>query len=365
MRRRAHLSFTPEGLVAQAFDPGTGHLSGEVIRLSETPGGVFSTPGGVLAYVPFSISRGILVFGKVGGSFGAPELTWFDRAGKELARIGSHRAYRDPSISPDGKRVVGQINEEAGFGDLWLIDLDRNIESRFTFQPAARPSILWSPDGSRIVFASNQDGGLYQLFAKSSDGAGSEERLLKTGRQDFPTDWSADGRFIVYEEVDPQTSRRDLWMLPMTGDRRPFRYTQTPFDEFQGQFSPDGKWMAYGSDESGRWEIYVQPVPATGGKWQISNAGGTQPRWRRDGRELFYLSMDRKITSVAAKLGPQPEFGAPKALFPIRVVQNSFGTDEFVPTPDGQRFLAANAGSAGEAQQALTVVLNWTAGLKR
>ena len=107
-----YLLFTPEGLVAQAFDPGTGHLSGDVIRLSETPGGVFSTPGGVLAYVPFSISRGILVFGKVGGSFGAPELTWFDRAGKELARIGSHRAYRDPSISPDGKRVAGQINED-------------------------------------------------------------------------------------------------------------------------------------------------------------------------------------------------------------------------------------------------------------
>jgi eukaryotic-like serine/threonine-protein kinase len=353
-----YLLFTREGLVAQALDLGTGHLTGEVIRLSGAPGGVF-------AYTPFSISRGILVFGRVGGLFPEPELTWFDRAGKELGRIGSHRAYRDPSISPDGKRVAGQIYSEFGFGDLWLIDLDRNIESRFTFQPASRPSLLWSPDGSRIVFASNQEGGFSQLFAKRSDGTGSEERLLKTGRQDFPTDWSADGRFIVYEEVDPQAGKRDLWLLPTTGDRKPFPYMQTPFDEFQGQFSPDGKWMAYGSDESGRWEIYVQPIPASGGKWQISNAGGTQPRWRRDGRELFYLSMDKKITSVDVKLGPRPEFGAPTALFPIRVVQNAFGTDEFVPTPDGQRFLATNAGSAREAQQTLTVVLNWTAGLER
>ncbi len=360
-----YLLFIQEGLVAQTLDLETGRLSGEAIRLS---GSLGRNIGSLYApqYAPFSISHGgILVFGGPGVAWTNLELTWFDRTGKELGRIGSHRAYRDASVSPDGKRVAGQIMEETGFGDLWLLDLDRNIESRFTFQPAFRMNPLWSPDGSRIVFASNQEGGLMQLFAKRSDGTGPEERLLKTGRQDVPTDWSADGRFLVYEERDPQTSKRDLWLLPMAGDRKPFRYMQTPFDEFQGQFSPDGKWMAYGSDESGRWEIYVQPIPASRGKWQISNAGGTQPRWRQDGRELFYLSMDEKITSVDVKLGPGPEFGTPKALFPVRVVQNAFGSDEFVPTPDGQRFLATNAVSAGQGQRALTVVVNWTAELKK
>ena len=156
---------------------------------------------------------------------------------------------------------------------------------------------------------------------------------------------------------------RDLWLLPMSGDRTPIPYMQTPSDEFQGQFSPDGKWMAYGSDESGHWEIYVQPVPASGGKWLISNAGGTQPRWRQDGKELFYLATDGNIISVEAKLGPGPEFGVPKALFPARIQQNAIGTDEFLPTPDGQRFLATNAVSAAQGQQSLTVVLNWTAEL--
>jgi Tol biopolymer transport system component len=215
------------------------------------------------------------------------------------------------------------------------------------------------------VYASNRDGGPPQLFAKRSDGTAQEERLLKTAHQSVPTDWTADGRFIVYEDYDLQTGKRDLWMLPTTGDRKPFPYLETPFDEFQGQTSPDGKWMAYSSDESGRWEIYVQPIPATEGKWQISNAGGTQPRWRGDGREIFYLSLDKKITSLDVKLGPRPEFGSPKALFPVRVLQNAQGSDEFVPTPDGKRFLAMAATSSGLGPQAFKVVLNWPAGVKK
>jgi Tol biopolymer transport system component len=366
---KGYLLFVGEALIAQALDPGTGRLSGEEIRLSGPLGTSLSSLATETWYRPFSISRdGILVFGGASAELVSRELTWFDRTGKVLGRIGSHRAYRDPSISPDGKRVAGQINEEMGLGDLWLLDLDRNIESRFTFQAASRVNPLWSPDGSRIVFASNQEGGVWQIFEKRSDGTGPEERILKTDRQDVPTDWSADGRFLVYEERDPRTSKRDLWLLPMTGDRNPMRYMETPFDEFQGQFSPDGKWMAYGSEESGRWEIYVQPIPASGGKWQVSNAGGTQPRWRRDGREIFYLSMDKKIVSVEARLGPRPEFGAPEALFPVWLLQNAVGTDEFVPASDGQRFLALNAVSgvsAAQGQQVLTVVVNWTATLPK
>jgi eukaryotic-like serine/threonine-protein kinase len=169
---------------------------------------------------------------------------------------------------------------------------------------------------------------------------------------------------VAFEKRSERTGKRDLWLLSMTGDRKPVPYLETPFDKFQGQFSPDGRWMAYGSDESGRWEIYLQPIPATGGKWLVSNGGGTQPRWRRDGKELFYLSSDLKIMSVDVALGKTPELSAPKALFPVRIVQNAIGTDEFVVTPDGQRFLAT-AATSSSAGQPLTVVLNWQEDLKK
>jgi eukaryotic-like serine/threonine-protein kinase len=355
--REGYLLFVRDGLMAQAFDPRSGRLSGAEMRVLDAAS-IWNAAG--------SISQtGVLVFGRIGVALGGRvELTWFDRTGRELGKA-SRRAYRDPSISPDGKRVAGQIFDETGLGDLWILELDRNVESRFTFQPAWRVNPIWSPDGSRIAYASNRDRGPAQLFVKRSDGTGQEERLLKTAHQSVPTDWTADGRFIVYEDHDPQTGKRDLWMLPTSGDRQPFAYLQTPFDEFQGQVSPDGKWMAYGSDESGRWEIYVQPIPATAGKWQISNAGGTQPRWRGDGREIFYLALDKKITSVDVRLGPRPEFGAPRALFPVRVVQNAANSDEFLATPDGRRFLAAASTSAGLGPQAFKVLLNWPAGLRK
>jgi dipeptidyl aminopeptidase/acylaminoacyl peptidase len=351
-----HLLFLRDGLMAQAFDARTGRLSGAAVRLLDA---------GSVANAPGTISQnGTLAFGRIGLGSGGMELTWFDRAGKEIGKA-SRRAYRDPSISPDGKRVAGQIFDESGLGDLWVLELERNVDSRFTFQPARRVNPIWSPDGTRIAYASNRDGGAAKLFAKRADGTGAEERLLTTDHQTVPTDWTADGRFIVYEDYDPRTGKRDLWMLPTSGDRKPVAYLQTPFDEFQGQVSPDGKWMAYGSDESGRWEIYVQPIPANAGKSQISNAGGTQPRWRRDGRELFYLSLDKKITSVDVKLGPRPEFGTPRALFPVRVLQNATNSDEFLTTPDGRRFLAAAQTSAGSGSQAFKVVLDWPAALRK
>jgi Tol biopolymer transport system component len=359
-----HLLFVRDALVAQALDLDGGRLLGEPVRLSGPLARKLGSMYVTADYLPFSLSgSGILVFGGPGVALGSLKLTWFDRQGNELGRLGSRGAYRDPAFSPDWKRVAGQVSDEMGVGDLWLLDLERNIETRFTFQPAARINPIWSPDGNRIVFASDQPG-IRQLFVKRSDGNGPDEQLLKTGRLDVPTDWSPDGQFVVYEERDP-AGKRDLWLLPMSGDRKPVPYLKTPFDEFQGQISPDGKWMAFGSDESGRWEIYVQSLPAIGGKFQVSNSGGTQPRWRRDGRELFYLSMEQKITAVDVKLGPQSEFGPPKALFTVRVLQNAIGSDEYVPSRDGQRFLVTNAVTTGQLQQPVTVVLNWTAELTR
>jgi hypothetical protein len=358
---RGYLFYVRENVVAQGFDPRNNRLLGEPIPIPGTVGKTVS-----YQWAKHSVSAGDTLAQGEGPPGVDLELTWFDRKGNELGRIGSHKAYRDAVISPDGKRVVGHIIEEMGAGDLWLLDLQRDVASRFTFHSASHLNATWSPDGSRIAFASNHEGD-YQLYVKRADGTGPEERLLKTAGQDVPTDWSADGRTLVFEERHPETKKRDLWFLNLAGDRKAVPYLQTPFDKFQAQFSPDGKWMAYGSDESGRWEIYVQTVPASGGKWQISNNGGTQPRWRREGREIFYLSMDEKIMSVNVPPGPGPEFGSPKALFPVRIVQNAFGTDEFFPTADGQRFLATSGvepgstHSPGGGLSSLSVVLDWEA----
>ncbi len=345
------------GLTAQPFDPSAGRLTGNPVRVSEQVARAVAS-----RYPLLSESGGeLLIFGTV-DALGTLELTWFDRQGKELGRVGSQKRYRDPSLSPDGKRIAAALLEgETSSGNVWMLDPERGIASRLSFHPSPVFNPIWSPDGSRIAFAAGVP--VSQLFAKRTDGTGVEEALLKTDRADFPTDWSADGRFIAYEEIDPRTNNRDLWLLPTAGDRQPVRYLQTPFDEFQAQFAPDGKWMAYGSDESGRWEIYVQAIPAAGGKWQVSSGGGTQPRWRRDGRELFYLALDGRIMSVDVKLGSTPEFGAPRPLFFARVVQNAMGTDEFVPTADGQRFLATSYRDTMEGPQPLTVIVNWTAEL--
>jgi serine/threonine protein kinase/Tol biopolymer transport system component len=356
-----HLLFVRNGsLNAQAFDPSTARLSGEPVSLAASVGGDRN-----LGWASFSASQNALVLSSSG--WDNLELTWFDRAGKEIGHPGSHKLYRDASLSPDGKRAAAALLEADGTLDLWLLDILRDVASRFTFRrEAAMLNPIWSPDGTRIVFGSSNDYGRMQIFVKSADGSGSDEPLLTSANGQVPTDWSADGRFVAFEERDPKTGKRDLWLLPMSGsgDRKPVPYLQTPFDKFQAQFSPDGRWMAYGSDESGRWEIYLQPVPASGGKWLVSNSGGTQPRWRRDGKELFYLSADLKIMSVDVTLGPTPELSAPKALFPARVIQNAIGTDEYVVTADGQRFLATAASGTTTAQP-LTVVINWQEDLKK
>ena len=350
-----HLLFVRNGgLSAQAFDPSTARLSGEPVRLAPSLG-----LGGdrYLGYASFSVSGNVLVLGASG--WDNLELTWFDRTGKEIGHMGAHKTFRDAVLSPDGRRAVAFLREPDESGDLWLLDVSRDVASRFTFQRRANMlNPIWSPDGSRIMFASPNSEGDFQLYERSSDGSGSDAPVVTTSKSAVPTDWSADGRFVAFEDRDAKTGKRDLWLLPISGDRKAVPYLQTPFDKFQAQFSPDGQWMAYCSDESGRWEIYLQPIPATGGKVLVSSSGGTQPRWRRDGKELFYLSTDLKIMSVAVKLGRVPELSAPKALFSARIVQNALGTDEFVVTPDGQRFLATAATSAN-ASQPLNVALNW------
>src|SRR5207249_1138098 len=210
-----------------------------------------------------------------------------------------------------------RVDPQAGSADIWLIELARNTPSRFTFDPANESAPVWSPDGSRIVFASNRDG-VANMYQRLSNGTGNDEVLLKSTDPTGPYDWSPDGRFILFGELSPKTNG-DLWLLPLFGDQKPAPFIQTEFTETQGRFSPDGRWVAYASNESGPYQVYVQSFPTSGGKWQVSTGGGAQPLWRRDGKELFYLAPDRKLMAVEVS-GAGPTFvpGAPKPLFEAR-----------------------------------------------
>jgi Tol biopolymer transport system component len=255
------------------------------------------------------------------------------------------------------------IGLHAGSRDLWLYELGRGTVSRLTFDPSENSDAVWSPDGKQIVFESTR-GGSRGLYKKLSSGAGTEETLFKASDLRAPRDWSSDGKFILFERSDPKTGS-DLWVLPLFGDRKPIPFLQTEFQELDGRFSPNDRWIAYDSNESGKREVYVQPFPASAGKWQISTNGGSDPIWRPDGKELFYLATDGKIMAEPVKSDATFEAGVPKALFQtmfVGFVRGGF--EHYRVTADGQRFLV-NMPSAGGTPPPITVVLNWTAGLKK
>ncbi|HEY3125245.1 MAG TPA: hypothetical protein VGK70_14435, partial [Thermoanaerobaculia bacterium] len=259
----------------------------------------------------------------------------------------------------DGTRLAeGRVDPESTTSDIWLTDLTRNVSSRFTFDPADDVDPVWSPDGKRLFFASSRDG-VQNLYQAASDRPGSEELLLRSAAWKVADDVSPDGRFLIYETTSLNT-RIDLWILPLSGDRTPKPYVVTPFAEFSAQFSPDGRWVAYMSNESGREEVYVQPFPGPGGKWQVSTAGGSMPRWRRDGKELFYFGVDGRLMATTVALGPSFESRTPTALFKVSL-----------PSPDRQYDVISNGSRilvnriSGEAEGApITVVLDWAAGLE-
>ena len=359
-----HLLFIRDKmLVAQPFDADRLQLSGEPFVVVE---GVLNFPGegGPTAYAAFSVSaNGHLAY--LLGKASVTQMHWFDRAGNSLGSIGPPGDYHEPQLSPDGKRIAVS-REDTQSQDLWLLDAARGTMARFTFDPARDICPLWSPDGSRIVFSSAR-GGKQEFYQKISSGAGSDEALLRTDYNAFADDWmttATGGEFIIYETEDPK-HRFDLYVLPLFGDRKPFPYLMTEFNETHAQFSPDGRWVVYASDESGRSEIYVQSFPVSGGKWQISTTGGDQPQWRRDGRELFYLTPDKKIMAVTVTPGASFETGAPVTLFATRVPTTGLTDDRnnFVPSADGQRFLVNNLVEEGNTQP-VTLVLNWASALK-
>jgi serine/threonine protein kinase len=361
--RSGHLLFRRgDTLMAQPFDVAQFRLIGDLFPVAERVG----TMGTTSIFGAFSLSEnGTLAYGS--GSSATSQLVWVDRAGKPIGSIGPPASYFHFRLAPDEKRIVFDSTDQSGNQDIWVLDSIRGVTSRLTFDPAIDNLPIWSPDGVRIVWPSNR-GGSFDLYIKSANGTGPEELLLKMG-SDFgwATDWSKDGRFILYQRPGEKTGQ-DLWIAPLSGDRKPYPYLQTQFEEQDGQFSPDGKWVAYSSNESGQYEVYVQSFPPSGAKFPISSGGGSEPQWRNDGKELFYLVADQTLMATAVELGrsaSEPFWaGLPKPLINVPPASTIGRTRRsYAVSNDGQRFLITDVGRVGNASP-LTVVLNWQARLK-
>jgi serine/threonine protein kinase len=353
-----HLLFLRETtLMAQALNARSFDPTGDAFPIAEGVGymanhGFFSvSSSGALAYLA----------GGAGVNF---QLGWFDRDGKFLGPVGPRANYLDFALSPDATRVaVSQRDQGGGNVSIWLLDLIRGIPTRFTSGAYADRRPIWSPDGSRVAFASVREFSS-DIYQKDANGSGTETVLVKSRNNKFPLDWSADGQYLMYWEEAPKTGR-DLWVLTTaTGaaDRKPAPYLQTPFNEDEAKFSPGQgppSWVAYTSDESGRREVYLQSFPVGSGKVQLSS-GGSAPMWRRDGKEIFYTSTNGEVMSVEVQTAPTFRVGIPKVLFAPRTAR---GVDV---TPDGKRFLLI--APAAQLEQGvptpITVVLNWQAALK-
>jgi serine/threonine protein kinase/Tol biopolymer transport system component len=354
--------FYAEGrtLFARPFDPDALEFRGDPVPVAEKVG------RGSYGIAAFSVSQtGALAYRT---SFGfEAELVWFDRHGKRLSAVGPPGDYADPELSPDGRQVAVDRSEDGASRDIWTVDVEQGRLMRLTFDPEMDHIPSWSPDGTRIVFDSHRTGA-GDLYEKAANGSGPEQLLLSWKDGTGMMDWSPDGRFIAFSSGTPSTLG-DMWILPLDGDRKPFPYLQTKAREGSGRFSPDGRWMAYVSHESGQPEVYVQAfrgAPAgTGGKWQVSSGGGGQPAWRRDGRELFYLSgPDARLMAVEVKTGETFEAGSPRVLFDTGLAAARRGPrNDYSASPDGQRFLLRVPTSA--AAEPVQVLVNWPALLKR
>jgi serine/threonine protein kinase len=353
-----HVVFVRQNtLFAQPFDAATRAVAGEPVRVAES---VTTEPAYFVAALSAS-PAGPIVY-RTGSGIPRRQFIWVDRSGRESGRVGDPNDVSsvNPELSPNGDRVA-LYRRVGGNADVWLLDTKRGVLSRFTFDAATDASPVWSPDGSRIVFQTNRSGA-FDLYLKPTTGTGGETVLLATKQTKSAADWSADGRYLLYRTVDPTTGF-DIWALPFDGDRQPFPVVRTPFEERDGQFSPDGNWIVYQSNESGRMEIYVQPFPRSDSKLQISRNGGGQARWRRDGKELFYVALDGQLMSVplALRSGVLVEAGAPVPLFATNVGGAVQGIErqQYMVSADGQRFLMNTVIEAATAP--ITVLLNWKA----
>jgi hypothetical protein len=351
-----HLLFVRQKtLLAQPFDAGKLRLTGEASPVAEN----VQDDLGFFNAVFSAAENGTLVYQQSGGAAGLTELVWLDREGKKLEALGDPADYWDPRISPNGRRVAVGIGDP---GDIWIHDLARGVRTRITFEAADDYSPVWSPDGERVTFSS-QRSGAGDLYAKVTSGTGKDELLTGSKLFKVPTGWSPDGGHLLYQVSAGSNARWDLWMLSFA-DLKTTPILQTEFEEGDAMFSPDGRWIAYVSNESGRYEVYVAPFPGPGGKWQVSTAGGSHPLWSRDGKELFYQALDGKLMAVPVKIGGSFESGVPKPLFAIRT-KSSPGRN-FDVSGDGRRFLVnAPVGQEKMSSPPIVLLQNWTSAMKR
>jgi eukaryotic-like serine/threonine-protein kinase len=346
-------------LMAESFDATRLTLSGEALPVADqvqvSEGSQFLRTG------TFSVSEtGGLVY--QADASGGSDLEWFDRAGHAIGSLGDRAKYMDVGFSPDGARLSLSVMEPGtATRDVWVYDVARALRSRLTFDPEDDLDGKWSADGDRIAFASRRKGHL-DLYVKAASGVGTEQLLWADDLDKYPQSWSPDGRFLLYVTVGGPTGQA-LWLLPLTGDeRKPSPFLPTRFNQGTGQFSPDGRWVAYRSNETGRFEIYITPFPGPGGKWQISTTGGNVPRWGRDGREIYYVGPGNTLMSTAVSMdGARVEVGAVKRLFQVHPVTPRYFYDV---SPDGQRFLV-NTADGLAASAPLMLVVNWPALLKK
>jgi len=351
-----HLVYVNGGtLVAQPFDAGSARTTGEPVPVGEImTGGVgpYSVSGaGVLAYRPRT-------------SLGQARLLWVARDGHPLGEAAPPGLYQDLALSPDGTRLALCIAaEQPPTRDIWVRDLNRGVSSRLTFDPGDEIAPVWSPDGSRIAFG-KVHGDEMRCYVKAANGVGAEDSLASTpGGSEAPFDWSGATNTIVVSHIIPPF-QWDIWVLPADGRQTPRPFLQSPFDEYWGRISPDGRWLAYVSNESGHNEVYVVPYSGPGGKWQISTAGGSFPQWRADGKELFFWGADQSIMAVDVRSGTTFEVGVPKPLFKATLSEGRYPGYRWAVSRDGQRFLV-NTPSGAATAGSFIVVTNWTAELRR
>ncbi|MCI0604208.1 protein kinase [bacterium] len=352
-----YLLYGREGeLLVQAIDSKTLELEGAPILVTKN---VFHSPTG--QSVISASNNGILAYWS--GNISAFQLSWFDRSGNNIGTLsegGGTSDARYHRLSADGTQLVWlRPDPDLASPDIWVTDTARNISTRLTSRHYDE-NPAWSPDGKTILFNRDLGDNQYEIYSISATGVGGEKILLKNGVQ--INDWSMDGKWLIGQR---KGKRSDLWIVPMSGSGQPYPFLASEFYEFQASFSPDARWIAYASDESGHYEVYIQPFPASGKKWRISNSGGAQPRWRRDGKELFYFSGDRKVMAVDIKTDDgNLEAGVPKELFQPLILSPFYplGMDYDV-TADGLRFIISSA--VQRTTPPVNIIFNWTALLRR
>jgi serine/threonine protein kinase len=345
-------------LFAQELDIGLNVLRGNPVPIAED---VTMSPTLMRSAVSASATGAIAY--RTGVDVGRRRLIWFDRSGNEVGRVehGDLSGVSNPWLSPDGRRLAIQSTNNAN-PDVWILDLVRNVFRRFTSHAGPDALPVWSPDGRRIVFNSLR-GGAADLYIKATDGSSQEEPLLVSSEHKRGSDWSRDGRMLLFKTLDLSVGASDVWALPLDNPQKAFRVVGGPADDRDAQFSPDAKWIAYQSDESGRPEIYVQRFPGPGGKDRVSTAGGTQVRWRPDGKELFYIDLENALIAVPIQLRSgdmAPDIGTPTRLFSARFVQAGLAVarQQYVVSADGRRFLVNTLEQAKPTP--ITLLLNWS-----